>query len=96
MIISRNCYRSDITFMLLKSISDNEISLPVYMILLSEDLLTSLPTIESRYGEELKLETSHGLRKFRVWFSRINGEGRIRVEEFFFHEWVVIHAYRSL
>jgi len=89
-------YRADVTYMVIETATGEVVGLPVYMLLLSEDLLKSLPTIQLRYGEQLKLETIHGTRKFRVWYSDISGSGRIRIEEWRDEEWKIVHSFRSL
>lgn len=93
---SRFTYKAGVSFMNLENVARETISLPVYLVLLNEDLLTSLPTKTLRYTEELKLETRHGLRRFRAWFSQSAEHPLVRIEECLNDEWLVVHAYRPL
>lgn len=90
--------KSETSYLAVANLKGEKIHLPVYMLLLSEDLLTSLPNQDTRYGEHLKIATEHGLRKFRVWFYNREFICQVRIEEFQHasQAWEVIHTYRAL
>lgn len=89
-------YNYGVTFMTVLTGNDEQKSLPVYTLLLTEDLLSSLDTKELRYGEQLKVEAKHGVRQFKVWFYPNDNSSLVRIEEFINNEWVIVHTYRPL
>lgn len=91
-------FKSETSYLAVANLKGEKINLPVYMLLLSEDLLSSLPNQDTRYGEHLKIASEHGLRKFRIWFYDREFACRVRIEEFqrASQTWEVIHTYRAL
>src|SRR5579871_1727321 len=87
-------YGHGITFIALETALGEVVPLPVYMLLLNDDLLHSLETKESRHGEDLKITSQHGDRKFRVWF--VPGHtSQVRIEEWKKVGWEIVHSYRA-
>lgn len=87
--------RNGCTFLCVTNILGEIVSLPLYLLLLSKDLISALQILESRYQEDLKLEVVHGIRRFRVWYVTGMAPRRIRIEEFKIDSWEIVHSYHA-
>lgn len=71
------------------------IVLPSYLLYLSKRFLTACRTKEEGRADELKIETQHGDKRYRVWLARPREEHEVTIEQTYegWSNWIKVHQY---